>query len=139
MKKVKNPIKLDLEKHCIIINRQFGIHASVIGSPEYKQLSEVKSNFPNFEIVIRTISQPSSEHYKGLTYEYMEYYISTHADAKKRLEEFNEIKLRANCHSMKYGKIKQWFLATYPQIDDFTPEDFAKERKAAIHELLDVA
>ena len=43
------------------------------------------------------------------------------------MAEYKEIRLRAACHSMKYGHIKKWFLATYPQIDDFTPEQFLEE------------
>jgi hypothetical protein len=58
----------------------------------------------------------------------MEYYISTHPNATARMAEFREMRLRAECHSMRYNHIKKWFLSVYSQIDDFTPEDFEKEQ-----------
>ena len=127
MKQAKNPIKIDYEAHNIIVNRLFAIRAAMPSSKEYKQLTKIQMVYPNYEIVIRTIKQPQTDRHKGLTYSYMEYYISTHENAETRMAEYQEMRLRAECHSMEYAKIKKWFLAVYPEIDDFTPEDFKKE------------
>jgi hypothetical protein len=127
MKQAKTPIKVNFESHAIIVSRPFAIRAANPHSPEYQQLTNVQTHYPDYEIVVRTIKQPSSEHYKGLTYAYMEYYISTHKEAAARMTEYEEIRLRAQCHSGSYGCVKKWFLQVYPQIDDFTPEDYKKQ------------
>jgi hypothetical protein len=43
------------------------------------------------------------------------------------MAEFDEMRLRAKCHTISYAKVKKWFLEAYPDIDDFTPEDYQKE------------
>ncbi len=135
MKKSRSPIKFDFDNKHLIINRQFGARAAIFGSKEYNILTKIKQNYSDYEIVLRDFKKSEFEHYKGLTYAYMEYYISTHDDAEKRMEEYKEIRLRAECHSMKYGKIKKWFLLTYPQIDDFTPEAFKQMKENKDNEL----
>lgn len=124
MKQAKNPIKVDFANHTIVVSRPFATRAASPQSTEYMQLTNVQKSYPDYQIVVRSIKQPSNEHYKGLTYSYMEYYISTHENAEKRMQEYNEIRLRAQCHSASYGNTKKWFLKVYPQIDDFTPEEY---------------
>jgi hypothetical protein len=58
----------------------------------------------------------------------MEHYIATHAHADERMAEYKETRLRAECHAMRYGFVKKWFLAAYPQIDDYTPQQFIEEQ-----------
>ena len=131
MKEAKHPIKVNYEERTIIVSRPFAIRAANPKSSEYHQLTDVQITHSEYEIVIRTIKQPKIDRHKGLTYSYMEYYITTHENAEARMAEYNEIRLRAECHSMKYGHVKKWFLSTYPQIDDFTPEDFANKKAVA--------
>ena len=131
MKQAKNPIKVNFESKKIVVSRPFAIRAASPNSKEYRQLTDVQIAYPDYEISVRTIQQPKKDHHKGLTYSYMEYYISTHDNATERMEEYNEIRLRAECHSMEYANIRKWFLLAYPQIDDFTPEDFKKECSSA--------
>ena len=94
-------------------------------------LAEIKSIYSDYTIIIREIKKTPKESYKGLTYAYMEYYITTHENAEARMAEYNEIRLRAECHDMKYGNIKKWFLSAYPKIDDFTPQDFETQKATA--------
>ena len=124
MKEAKNPIKINFEKKTIVVSRPFAIRAASPTSKEYRQLTDVQMAYPAYQISVRTIQQPKTDHHKGLTYSYMEYYISTHENADERMAEYKEIRLRAECHSMKYANIRKWFLSVYPQIDDFTPDDF---------------
>jgi hypothetical protein len=130
MKMPKNPVNVNYAKRTIFVSRPFAICAANPKSSEYHQLTDIQKAFPEYEIVIRTIKQPQIDRHKGLTYAYMEYYISTHENADERMAEYKEKRLRAECHSMKYGHIKKWFLSTYPQIDDFTPEDFQRDISA---------
>ena len=61
----------------------------------------------------------------------MREYISRHPHAKERSEELEEMILRAKCHLEKYGNVKKWFLAAYPDISDFTPAEFEEKRALA--------
>ena len=127
MKEAKNPIKVNFANHTIVISRLFAVRAAIPTSTEYVKLTDIQTSYPDYKIEVKTIKKSDKENYKGLTYAYMEYYISTHENPQERMAEYKEIRLRAACHSMKYGHIKKWFLATYPQIDDFTPEQFLEE------------
>ena len=49
----------------------------------------------------------------------MENYIATHANAARIMEEYKELRLQAECHSIRYPNIKKWFLAKYPEIAQF--------------------
>ncbi|MBE6696569.1 MAG: hypothetical protein E7587_08985 [Ruminococcaceae bacterium] len=131
MKEAKNPIKVKHENKNIVISRPYSIRAAIPNTKEYKLLSEIKSVYSDYTIVIREIKKTPKESYKGLTYSYMEYYITTHENAEARMAEYNEIRLRAECHDMKYGNIKKWFLSAYPKIDDFTPQDFETQKATA--------
>ena len=131
MKEAKNPIKVKHENKNIVISRPYSIRAAIPNTKEYKLLAEIKSVYSDYTIVIREIKKTPKESYKGLTYSYMEYYITTHENAEARMAEYNEIRLRAECHDMKYGNIKKWFLSAYPKIDDFTPQDFETQKVTA--------
>lgn len=124
-------IVVDFEKKVITVTNNFAKRAGVAGTPEYHTLVGVMRDFPDYTLrVKRTPSHHTSSLYNKLTYEYMEYYISTHDNAEDRMAEYKEMRLNLECHSMYYAHIKKWFLSVYPQIDDFTPEDFQRKRAA---------
>ena len=127
MKQAKNPVKVNFDARKIMVSRSFAMRAASPNSKEYRMLTDIQTAYPNYIIEVRTIKKADNEHYKGLTYSYMEHYIRTHDNAESRMKEYEEMRLRAKCHSMKYGSVKSWFLSAYPQIDDFTPEDFKRE------------
>ena len=130
MREAKNPIKVKHENQSIVISRSYSVRAAIPHTKEYKLLAEIKTIYPEYTIAIREIKKTPKESYKGLTYSYMEHYIATHQNADARMAEYNEMRLRADCHDMKYGNIKSWFLSAYPQIDDFTPKQYLEESKA---------
>jgi hypothetical protein len=51
----------------------------------------------------------------------MEHYILTHDKSGEVMKIYQEMRLRALCHSIRYAHIKKWFLEFYPEIDDFSP------------------
>ena len=81
MKEAKNPIKVKHENKNIVISRPYSIRAAIPNTKEYKLLAEIKSVYSDYTIVIREIKKTPKESYKGLTYSYMEYYITTHENA----------------------------------------------------------
>lgn len=121
---MKNYLKLDHKKKLIIMDRTFAKASLYVGSVEYNMLQTARKDYPMYTVTTRTITRnKNQEHYKGLTYEYMENYINTHANAAAIMKEYREKRLQAECHSIRYPHIKQWFLAMYPELVDFSNPD----------------
>ena len=96
-------------------------------SDEYRLLQELRRDYPAYSVSRRQISKNTSqEHYKGLTYEYMEWYIRKYGPKEKKeletlLNEFEHQKDIANCHSKskRYPVVKNWFLGKFPEVAKF--------------------
>jgi hypothetical protein len=130
---MKNYLKVDDANRRLIMDRAFDRNRRVVGSEEYDLLQRAKSDYHGYALVLRHIkTNPEKRIYKHLTYEYMREYIIRHPHSKERLQEFEEMVLRSKCHVIKYPKVKEWFLAAYPKIDDFTPEQYLEENKATV-------
>ena len=127
-------ITINTKNNTLVITKKFEKAASKFGSPEYKELKEARADFPNFKVVARTVKQ-KKETYKGLTYEYMEKYISRHDKDGQIMEEF-KIMTGQTDDSMKKGsyiEVKKWFLSIYPEFDSFHKdrEEMAEANKKA--------
>ena len=120
-----NILKLDHSNSNIVMDRTFAKKAEIVGSREYLLLQDCRRDYPFYTVIRRTINKkPDQEHYRGLTYEYMENYITTHEEGENRvlvLKEFAEMRLISECHSKahRYPVIKNWFLNKYPEIANF--------------------
>ena len=129
---MKNFLKVDDRNRRLIMDRMFDRNRKIVGSREYDLLQRAKADHPQYEVVLRHIkTNPEKVVYKHLTYNYMREYISKHPFAEERMKEFEEKTLRAKCHVEKYAKVKEWFLAAYPDISDFTPAQFEEKRALA--------
>ena len=122
---MKNTLKINHAERTITMDRTFAKNAENTMSAEYSHLQSVRRDYPTYTVVRRQIKpNPNKECWKGLTYEYMENYITTHEDGENRilvLKEFAEMRLIAECHSKchRYPTIKKWFLAKYSEIAEF--------------------
>lgn len=122
---MRNILKIDFSTKQIIMDRTFAKKSADTRSEEYAHLQRVRSDYPNFTVSTRTCRKnENQEHYKGLTYEYMEHYILTHESKDTILDvldEYNEMRLISECHSKsrRYPAIKRWFLDRYPEIVEF--------------------
>ena len=122
---MKNTLKIDHVERIITMDRTFAKNAENTMSTEYAHLQSVRRDYPNYTVTRREIKKnPNKESWKGLTYEYMENYISTHEEGENRvliLKEFAEQRLISECHSKahRYPVIKNWFLNKYPEIAEF--------------------
>jgi len=131
-----NILKIDHVHGKIIMDRAFAKNAENTRSNEYAHLQSVRRDYPSYTVVRRQIKKnPHKECWKGLTYEYMEDYISTHEskeDVKRVLAEFEDLRLISQCHSKgrRYPTIKKWFLAKYPEIAEFGMDPNADTKSA---------
>lgn len=125
MKKTyRGSIRVDVVKSTIYVSKSFRKACANIESDEYTLLQLVKEDNPTFKVEERTITKNANkESYRGLTYAYMEQYIALHDGAEsKRMTEFRELKHISQCHSIRFPKIRAWFLETYPDVKNFTVE-----------------
>ena len=133
-----NSLKLDHENGRIVMDRVFAKKSENTMSNEYAHLQNVRRDYPTYTVVRHTIKKNTSkETYKGLTYEFMEYYIAKYEPeasrkaVQKELEDLLEI---SKCHAKgrRYPTIKKWFLDKYPAVVLFgmTEAELAAYKKA---------
>ena len=133
---MKNTLKINHENSTIVMDREFAKKSALVGSKEYNTLQMARRDYPEYAVIRREIKKnPNKESYRGLTYEYMENYIKSHYPAK--IHEFEELRIRAKCHSIRYANIKKWFLETFPEIDDFSGESVNHESKTLVNKSAD--
>ena len=118
-------IRLDHFNKRILISKSFEKAAMNPTSDEYKDLLEIQTTHPEYNIQKRNIkANPKKETYAGLTYDYMKRYIvlhTNHEHIEEALAVFEEQLFISNCHrkSQRYPTIKKWFLTSYPEADDY--------------------
>ena len=83
---MKSPIKIKVEDSEIVISKSFAKKAYSFGTPEYEMLQAVRRDYPGFAVVLREINKKTdTEHYKGLSYEYMKWYIGQYEIKRRRI------------------------------------------------------
>ena len=130
MKKTyRGSIRVDVVKEKIYVTAAFRKACANIESDEYTLLQIIKLDNPTFKVEERGIKKnPNKESYRGLTYEYMERYILLHdGENSDVMDEYKELRLIAECHSISFPKIRDWFLETYPDVRNFTVEHLCEE------------
>lgn len=116
---MKKQIMIDRVNHRICLSRDFERRAANAESEEYALLQSVVSQYPKYTLhsgVIR--KKENKESYKGLTYLYMEDYISLYGSESDR-EEYQKMRLLSQCHTVRYPAIKEWFLQKYPEVKQY--------------------
>lgn len=120
-----NILKVDHKKKMLIMDKSFANNSSIFGSRESLILEEARRAYPNYTVARKQIKKNTNqEHYNGLTYKYMRWYIETHEKGEaltKALAEYDELLLISKCHSKgkRYPTIKKWFLEQYKEVKTF--------------------
>ena len=123
-----NNLNVNMKNRTIEMTKKFAAASSKFGTEEYKTLQEVRRDYPSYKVVTitRKASKSDSSAFKGLTYEYMEKYITGHDDEEKSimleymmLRGESEEAEEAFADSASYQEIKDWFLDTFPAIAEF--------------------
>ena len=133
-----NVLKVNHEMKTLVMDKTFEKNSSIFGSRESLMLEEARRAYPTYTVVRKQIKKNTNqEHYHGLTYEYMRWYIETHEEGeeqKKALAWFDENILISKCHSKgkRYPTIKNKFLEKYPEVRKFgmSAEELAAFQKA---------
>ena len=118
---MRNTIIRDDVNKQLLMTRTFASLSKDVRSEEYQILQAARRDYPNYEVVARTISRNSDKKtYHGLTYTYMTKYIELCGNAEQ-LKKLNEMRLIGECHArgFSYATIKNWFLKTFPEVKMF--------------------
>ena len=127
-------ITINTKNATIELTKAFAKAASRFGSKEYKQLQMARADYPNYRVVTKSASK-HRDNFKGLTYEYMEKYMNEHKEDKLLHEYYTLCGKDENGDKTEfavtatYGEVKEWFLATHPQMD-------INDKKKSIDEIL---
>ena len=117
-------ICINNKKNTIEITKAFEKAASRFGSEEYNMLRQARNDNPYFRVVVIK-HKTSTASFKGLTFNYMEKYISSHDEDGSIMAEYKDLRGKsaaaeeACADSLSYGEIKTWFLNKYPAIKNF--------------------
>lgn len=112
----------------IELTKAFYTASTKYGSDEYKELQNVRRDYPTYQVVATSHKAGNSgrNNFKGLSFEYMELYIEKHDDEEKSImEEFNMLRAKGDDYealgmeSESYVKIKSWFLDQFPDVANF--------------------
>ena len=123
------PITVDYSSEIIILSSAFKKKAFTPGTPEYATLMSVRNDFPGFKLETREFKKNTKqEHYHGLTYEYMRWYIERTEDKESVqtvLSAFEKLLEISKGHSKgrRYPIVKGWFLKRYPDFAEFGMTD----------------
>ena len=107
-------MKIRFATKTIEITKTFENKASNFGSEEYLTLRTAIHDLPDFQVVVKTAKTSRRTYMKGLTYEYMESYISMVDEDGSLMKDFQC--LRQGCN---YAVVKKWFLTALPEINNF--------------------
>lgn len=121
--------KIDFTTNTLIMNYKFAAAASVYGSEEYNIRKSILNDFPNLSVIVKSGREQKKPRYnKRLTYENMEKYINTFANANELLSRFETIKAKSAPLACPYKYVCDWFNAqfpTYKELPDFEPKNIA--------------
>ena len=103
----------------ICLSKKFLKAASIMGTPEYKELKKVMKENPDYKLEERKICQKESKvTYSELTFAVMESIIEgsakDDADKTAKIAEFEAVKTFYDGNkTTKYGHVKSWFVQNY--------------------------
>ena len=124
---MKTNIKINAVTKEIIMTKTTEKKASIIDTPEYKDLIRLRKDFPDFTVKILSPKAKASKD-KGLTMELMEKLISVMTDdGYEAVNRFALVKESYKGTNFHFSKPKAYFLAHYPDWRDWLPE--AEEKK----------
>ena len=120
----KTIYEINYTEKTITVTKSFLKEAGTIGSTAYRELAQVRKDFPDFQIIQREIAKkPGKKTYGKLTYKVMEDFISVQEEenAPAVLDEFERVKALSKVHAGQYAFVKTWFLNRYKDV--FKQED----------------
>ena len=123
----ENKMKINPNARTIALSKREATTAFRVGTPEYKQLQNARRDYPGFAVKVTSRKVTTQrETFKGLTYKYMEKYITAHDDDKKSImAEYNMYRGKSEDPAAllpepyTYHEMKVWFLDKFEAVAKF--------------------
>lgn len=101
--------------------------AGKLNSGKFNELKSLREMFPTFQITVVNPAAKKVDHFKGLTFNYMENYIQLHnaavlTDFYKLCGKDENGKKTELAATATYGEIKMWFLDKFPEIEQMSAD-----------------
>ena len=115
------------------VTKAFEKQARIFGTPEYREWRAYRQDFPNAQMVSKTIKKAKNKRNdaKNRTYEKMAEYICLQENADELMKEFEAQKKISIVQKSPYRAVLNWFLATFPELTEDGAESTAAEAGAA--------
>ena len=119
---------IDFINATIIITKKFYKAASILNTPEYKEMMQLRRENPTFSIVLREIKKKENKKsYRNLNYKNMRTFIENYETddgvRTDRIKEFEKVMALSKVQSGPYAYVKAWFLDKYGEA--YNPEEDA--------------
>ena len=132
-------VRINNKKNAIVITKDFAKKASLFGTEEYRMLQEVRRDYPDYRVAVSKTKSGTKECFKGLDFSFMDNYIKrVCGEDSEQYSEFKSLRgkdddgMIMDAKSESYHKIKEWFLASFPEV-----ENYEKKRQAIIDKALE--
>lgn len=114
----------------IVLTKAFAKQSSIPGTKEFRELSKLHKNFPDYDIVMRTATIHADKNtHGGLTIEMIEKIIARQTNREELMREYQAFvafwgkevtdkKTGKTDIRAPYGKVKSWFLKKVPNYQD---------------------
>ena len=145
--KTKNKMKKEIttmKKNAIIyiddthaqVTKAFEKQARIFGTPEYREWRAYRQDFPNAQMVPKTIKKAKNKKNdaKNRTYEKMAEYISLQENAAELMKEFEAQKKLSIVQKSPYRFVLNWFLDTFDLREDEDKEEGQEVEATAAEE-----
>lgn len=117
-----NKVRIDYANKRIVMDREFAKRSAIVGSEEFLMLQTALETFPKFKLVRHEIKKTPKESYKGLNSEYIRVYVEANGSDEQKTK-YEELVALSKCHSIRFPKIKSWFLKAFPEIKEYNKSD----------------
>lgn len=105
--------KVDFAEKSIVITKDFARRASIVGTPEFKRLSELCNAYPYLTVIARTAKKGAAKaSAKGLTVAFMANFITHRYPDDVKLYQ-NQVGVSKTFKS-PYMYLRKWFVERYP-------------------------
>lgn len=110
---------IDYINETITLTAAFLRKASTLGTPEYKEMIELRRSLPGFHFVKAEATKKTANKNKNLTYKHMREYIADSAESKEAaaalLAEMEKVVALSKIQSNPYKYVQAWFLNQFPE------------------------
>ena len=124
-------IAVNPKNRTIELSKAYSELAYCPGTDEYNQLQETRRDYPNYRVV--TVKQKGAAvkaDFANLSFDFMDKYIASHDEKGDLMPVYRTLRGRdENGVAVDYQTIKDWFLNTFPEFEQFRADRLALVEK----------